>query len=115
MKPKSSDAIDGGASRRTFALANDLRRRVGVENHLLGVVLDRREQGAEIDHGLGAEPLGDTDGQASHVLLDQRHHLGLHRPRGAGQDSMLRDHIVGVAGLDAGNAQHRGVLRRYIS
>ncbi len=93
----------------TLRLADQPGRGVGESSRVVGVVHQRREDHAEIQLGLGAEPGGDAAGEALHVGFHHLHRLALHGAHGAGQRRGLRDHVVGVAGLDAGDAEHRGV------
>ena len=52
-----------------------------------------------------------TPGQALHVGFDHFHRLLLHGANGSRHHRVLRNDVIGIAGLNPGDAQHRGVAR----
>ena len=58
-----------------------------------------------------AETAGDTRSKAPHVVLDQLQRVGGKGTRSAADKGLFRDHVVGVAGMDLGDAQDRRVER----
>ena len=88
-------------------LADQFRRDVGDKIGLAGGINGGREQQPEINLDLGAKAGRDPCGGAAHVRLDQIHggiRETAHRARDAG---LLRDHVIGVPGMDLGDREHR--------
>jgi len=69
----------------------------------------------EIELRSRSEPAGDTGSKAPHVVLDQLQGFGGEGACGAADEGLFRDHIIGVAGVDLGNAEDRRVERPHIA
>src|ERR1700687_621407 len=81
-------------------------------NHagLLFLVHQHAEGVAYICHDLDLEGAGDAGANRAHPLADQRAHLVGKCADGTAEFCLTRDHIVGGAGVNLGDRQHRRLL-----
>src|SRR5664279_904837 len=82
---------------------------------LLHLVDKHAEAVADVDRYLDLEGAGDAGADRAHPLADQHADLIRKRPDGAAQFGLAGDDIVGGAGVDLGDRQHRGLMRVYVA
>ncbi len=95
--------------------ADQLGGSLGDEFGLGSIIDQRRKQYPEIELRGRSEPAGDAGSDTPHIVLDQAQGFGSEGACGAADEGLLRDHIVGVAGVDLRDAENGRVKRPHIA
>ncbi len=93
--------------RRARHFARDRESEIGGA----GIVDHHRIVAAVAHLGLGAVQAGDALGDLDDALLQEVARFRLERARGTAQQRGLRDHVVGEAGLEQRDRDHRALER----